>query len=410
MSVGDQRRIFSVSDLTRNVRFLLEQNFSNIWVEGEITSSKAHSSGHFYFSLKDESSQLQCVMFRRDNQRLDFELGDGLGVLCFGRISVYSPRGQYQLYVERIEPKGLGLLQLRFEQLKEKLRLEGLFEPERKKPVPFLPARVGVITSLDGAALRDILQVLDRRYSNAHIRIGPCAVQGQSAAPEIVRWLDEFNRHRAAEVLILARGGGSLEDLWPFNEEEVARAIARSEIPVITGIGHETDFTISDFVADLRAPTPSAAAEIVLPRRQDLVAAITDHRGALDRCLRDALDRYAETLEDLKSRRVLRDPLVFFAPHVQRLDEMTKALLAHAVGAIRLRKEKCLGLAGRLEALGPMAVLKRGFGVSVKLPGEKVLSRVAQVRPGDRVRTRLSDGFFTGTVEEVRHYSKGEST
>ena len=263
-----ERRVFSVSDLTRDVRLLLEQSFASVWVEGEVTNFKRHTSGHLYFGLKDESAQLQCVMFRRENAALRFEMTEGLKVVCLGRVSVYALRGQYQLYAERIEPKGIGELQLRFEQLKEKLRQEGLFEPERKKRLPFFPSRVALVTSVDGAALRDMLHVIDRRCPAVNVLIHAVPVQGPAAAPAIADALDDLNAARAADVVILARGGGSLEDLWAFNEEAVARAIFRSRIPVISAVGHETDFTIADFVADVRAATPSVAAELVLPPKR----------------------------------------------------------------------------------------------------------------------------------------------
>ena len=255
-AVTIERKALSVSEITRNIRSLLEEGFTYVWVEGEISNFKRHSSGHLYFSLKDEQAQLGCVMFRRESRALSFDPADGMKIVCAGRISVYEPRGQYQLYAERMEPKGLGALQIRFKQLTEKLRSEGLFEEGRKRPIPYLSKRIAIVTSRDGAALRDILNVLGRRFSSAHLLICPVPVQGAAAAPAIASMIDELNTSQAADVMILARGGGSLEDLWAFNEEAVARAIFSSQIPVISAVGHETDFTIADFVADMRAPTP----------------------------------------------------------------------------------------------------------------------------------------------------------
>src|SRR3989338_7813264 len=242
-----ERGIFSVSEITKNIHSILEENFSNVWVEGEISNFKFHTSGHMFFSLKDEFSQIQCVMFRSENLKLGFEPKEGLSIVCFGRVSVYPVRGQYQLYAEKMEPKGIGALQLKFQQLKEKLKKEGLFDEARKRQIPYLPGRIGVVTSIDGAALRDILNVLNRRFSTAHVLIYPVPVQGAGAADAIAEAIEDFNRLKVADVLVVGRGGGSLEDLWAFNEEVVARAIFNSTIPVISAVGHEVDFTIADF-------------------------------------------------------------------------------------------------------------------------------------------------------------------
>lgn len=370
----------SVSELTHNIRALLEENFSSLWVEGEISNFKLHSSGHMYFSLKDESAQIGCVMFRRENLSLDFEPKDGLNAVCFGRISVYPVRGQYQFYIERLEPKGIGTLQLRFQQLKEKLRREGLFDEARKKQIPFLPRKIALVTSVDGAALRDILNVLGRRHANAHLLIYPVPVQGAQAAPSIVMAIDDLNQNRAADVLILARGGGSLEDLWAFNEESVARAIFLSRIPVISAVGHETDFSIADFVADLRAATPSAAAELVLPRREDLLARVDQMRS----CLFQAMRGISKDLP-------------------QRLDELIKDLGMVFRRCIASKREGVGFLVGKLEALGPLATMKRGFSVSLKYPDRTVVSSIHSVKPGDEVQTKVQDGFFMSRVTEVEN-------
>jgi exodeoxyribonuclease VII large subunit len=395
------RQVFSVSDLTRNVRFVLEQNFPGVWVEGEIGNFKWHTSGHMYFSLKDENAQVSCVMFRRENQAVKFDPKEGLSVLCYGRISVYAPRGQYQLYVERLEPKGVGALQLRFEELKEKLRREGLFDEAHKKEIPFLPKTIGVVTSLDGAALRDILHVIERRFPAVRLLILPVPVQGAGAAGRIAAALDDLNAHHEAGVLIVARGGGSLEDLWAFNEEIVARAIYRSEIPVITGIGHEVDYTIADFVADLRAPTPSAAAEMVLPVKEELLARVEELRSRSTQATLALLKDRRQRLKQVEKSRGLRDPLAVFEIQFQKLDELKKTLTQSFLSFLRQQKERAASLVGKLEALGPLATLKRGFSVSLKLPGEKVLTSADSVRPGDLVRTRLHRGWFTSQVKEI---------
>jgi len=259
MKIAEAKHVYTVSELTFNIRARLEQNFGTVWVEGEISNFVNHQSGHMYFSIRDKQSVLSCVLFRSMNAHLKFEIKNGMQVLCFGKISVYDKRGQYQLYVERIEPKGAGALTIAFEQLKEKLNKEGLFDEAGKIPIPYLPTRVGVITSPTGAAIRDILNVAKRRFSNIEIILNPVRVQGDMAKGEIVEALDLFNTLENVDVIILGRGGGSLEDLWPFNEEMVARAVYRSGIPVVSAVGHEVDWTICDFVSDKRAPTPSAA-------------------------------------------------------------------------------------------------------------------------------------------------------
>src|SRR5216683_6355049 len=260
-NLAPERKVWSVSELTARIRDLLARNFTGIWVQGEISNSKEAQSGHFYFTLKDAKAQVRCVCFKSQVRLLKFHPEDGLQVTVRGSISVYEPRGEYQIYVEHIEPVGLGALQLAFEQLKKRLEAEGFFAADRKKPLPLLPNRIGLITSPSGAAVRDMVRILRRRFRNVHLTVYPVRVQGDGAAKEIVRAVQFFNRRLLVDVLILARGGGSLEDLWAFNEEEVARAIAASQMPVISGVGHETDFTIADFVADVRASTPSAAAE-----------------------------------------------------------------------------------------------------------------------------------------------------
>ena len=377
-TVLTERKTFSVTEITRNIRLLLEQGFSNVWVEGEISNFKLHTSGHMYFSLKDSEAQLACVLFRQNNHSLAFEPKDGMQVLCFGRISVWAPRGQYQLYVERVEPKGLGALQMRFQQLQEKLRREGLFDEARKRPIPYLARRIAVVTSTDGAALRDILNVLERRFSSANILICPVPVQGAQAARAIAGAIDDLNTLGALDVMIVARGGGSLEDLWAFNEEAVARAIFRSEIPVISAVGHETDFTIADFVADLRAPTPSAAAELVLPRREDLLSRISELRSRARQALRSVLE-----------------------DRMQTLDEIAKGFAMRLKNFVLSKKEKAARLSGKLEALGPLATLRRGFSVTWKLPTEKVVMSARSVRVGDEIKTRLHDGSLRSRVTEV---------
>ena len=286
LNFGPIRRVYSVSELSLEIRNHLERQFPDVWVRGEVSNFRAAGSGHLYFTLKDETAQIRAVCFRNQARYLKFKPQDGLAVIARGRLSLYEARGEYQLYVEFLEPAGFGALQLAFEQLNQKFAAEGLFDAARKKPLPMLPRSIGVVTSPTGAVIRDILRILQRRYRNAGVLLYPARVQGEGAAQEIAEGIQYFNARPAVDVMIIARGGGSLEDLWAFNEEVVARAIAASKIPVISAVGHETDFTIADFVADLRAPTPSAAAELVVRQKEDLTAELenrTRHAAQLIR-------------------------------------------------------------------------------------------------------------------------------
>lgn len=328
-----ERHVWKVSELTERIRDLLESELPDVWVEGEVSNYRAAQSGHLYFTLKDARSQIRCICFRDQVRGLKFRPEDGLHITVRGAIGVYEPRGEYQIYVSHIEPVGLGALQLAFEQLKKKLEAEGLFAEERKKVLPVLPRRIGVVTSPTGAAIRDILRVLKRRFPNLCVRLYPVKVQGEGAAGEIVEGVRYFNRAKAADVLILARGGGSLEDLWAFNEEVVARAIAASEIPVITGVGHETDFTIADFVADVRAPTPSAAAEIVVRSRQEFERHIAESYRQLVQQMRYRISEWRHHVRDLQTHRGFRQLEVLVRRRRQQVDELSSSL---AVG-LRLR-------------------------------------------------------------------------
>ncbi|MGA9179825.1 MAG: exodeoxyribonuclease VII large subunit, partial [Candidatus Acidiferrales bacterium] len=328
-----ERRTWKVSELTAHIRELLESALPDVWVEGEVSNCHAAQSGHCYFTLKDAKAQIRCVCFRDQMRGLKFKPEDGLHITVRGALSVYDARGEYQIYVTNIEPVGLGALQLAFEQLKKKLQGEGLFDQARKKPLPVLPRCIGVVTSPTGAAIRDILRVLKRRFPNAQVSVYPAKVQGTGAAAEIVQGLQYFNRAKTVDVLILARGGGSLEDLWAFNEEILARAIFASEIPVITGVGHETDFTIADFVADLRAPTPSAAAEIVVKSREEFERHIAEHQRHLIQQMRYRFSQWRHRVRDLQTHRGFRQLDLMLRSRRQQLDEMSNSL---AIG-LRLR-------------------------------------------------------------------------
>jgi len=309
--VRSGRAVLTVSELTARLREALEERFPAVWVEGEISNYRLYGSGHAYFTLKDADAQLRAVLFRNRMRRIRFEPTDGLHVMAFGSIEVYPQRGEYQLVVELLEPKGLGALQLAFEQLKARLQAEGLFDPARKRELPRFPRKIGIVTSPSGAAIRDMLRVIGRRFGELHIVIAPCRVQGEGAAAEIAQGLRELNGLGDVDVIIVGRGGGSLEDLWAFNEEVVARAIAASKVPVVSAVGHEVDFTIADFVADLRAPTPSAAAELVVREKQAVVDALVQLRARLERVaarpLRD-LERRVDELT-VRLRRGMRGEL-----------------------------------------------------------------------------------------------------
>jgi exodeoxyribonuclease VII large subunit len=321
-----QRRILTVSELTGKVRDLLAKNFTDIWVEGEISNCRPAQSGHIYFTLKDDRAQVRCVFFKQQQRGIKFRPEDGLHVTVRGSLSVYEARGEYQIYVETIEPVGLGALQLAFEQLKKRLEAEGLFSQERKKPLPMLPSRIGLITSPSGAAVRDVIRILRRRFPNVCLTLYPVRVQGDGAAKEIVEALRHFNRKSAVDVIIVARGGGSIEDLWSFNEEIVARAISASTIPIISGVGHETDFTIADFVADIRASTPSAAAELVVQTRREFDKHIADLRETIASRIRYRLLESSRRVHELAGRRGFRRPLDLLRQQRQRSDEMTARL------------------------------------------------------------------------------------
>jgi exodeoxyribonuclease VII large subunit len=309
MGLFAERKVFTVFEITSEIKRSLER-FGLIWIQGEISNFKHHSSGHMYFTLKDKRAQLKAACFRSNNCYLKFRPEDGLEVVVRGRLSVYEPRGDYQMVVEYMEPVGLGSLQLAFDQLKEKLRREGLFEEDRKKPLPLLPRKIGIVTSPTGAAIRDMLRILKRRNASLHVLIYPARVQGTGAVEEIIRGVRYFNSRHDIDVIIVGRGGGSLEDLWAFNQEVVARAIFKSEIPVISAVGHEVDFTITDFVADVRAPTPSAAAELVSGARGDLTATVRSLVGRLVQAMRLQIERRRSSLE-----RVSRDRAFDVAPN-----------------------------------------------------------------------------------------------
>ena len=438
--------IFTVSELTADIRAALEMGFSDVHVEGEISNCRAWNTGHLYFTLKDAGAQIRAVMFRSAARLLKFKVQDGQHVVARGRLSVYDTKGEYQIVCESLEPRGLGALQLAFDQLKRRLAGEGLFEQSRKRPLPILPRKIGLVTSLEGAAVRDVLSVLGRRYPQAHIVIRPARVQGDGAAPDLARALGAVGRVPGVDVVLLVRGGGSIEDLWAFNEEMVARAIVRCEVPVISGVGHETDVTIADFAADLRCATPSAAAETVVARRDEFVARIDRHlervRAVLDRRLLGARSR-VHALESRRGLAAVRASVAMRGRHVMELGQalqraMTeraardgrriailgrslarhdpRARLARSRGqlgtldarllaGVRRRQQRTTAQfsasVGRLHSLSPLAVLGRGYAVCWDGARARIIRRATDVSAGDAVRVTLGEGEIACAVTRV---------
>jgi exodeoxyribonuclease VII large subunit len=395
---SESRKFLTVSELNDLIKATLEKRFDGLWVAGEISNFKAAPSGHFYFTLKDDKSQLSAVMFRRQGSLLRFTPQSGMAVLCCGRVSVYTVRGDLQLYVDDMEPQGQGALALAFEQLKKKLAAEGLFAPERKRDLPFLPRAIGIVTSDKGAAVHDMLRIIRDRYPDRRVVIRPVKVQGDGAAREIAEAIEDLNRLGTVEVLIVGRGGGSLEDLWAFNEEIVARAIYASTVPVVSAVGHEIDFTIADFVADRRAPTPTAAAEMVVPRKADLIDQVGLLQDQLLKSIEFKLSMLRDACAGLAKR--LADPGRKLRENQQRLDELSVDLLRRFQEKLRQFKDRLAQGAGRLGALSPLAVLERGYSLTHKFPEERIVKDSAELALGDRVRITFAQGKALCRVED----------
>ncbi|MCI6056041.1 exodeoxyribonuclease VII large subunit [Anaerotignum sp.] len=402
-------KIFTVGQINRYIRNLLENDFilSSLLVKGEISNFKAHSSGHLYFTLKDASGALSCVMFRQDAAGLPFEPENGMQVVVYGHISLYEKTGQYQLYAEFMEPLGIGALQVAFEQLKEKLAEEGLFDGDFKREIPKNPSCIAVITSPTGAAVRDILQIVKRRDPNVKVAIFPTLVQGEQAAADIVRSLKLVNEWGKADVIILGRGGGSMEDLWCFNDENVARAVFASEIPVISAVGHETDFTITDFVADMRAPTPSAAAELATTPLAERREAFHRLELRLERDVSALLTSCRRRLDLLKSRPVMERPLERIYRTMMDVEETQQRLDKEMTNRLMQRAERWQYLTNRLEAASPLAVMSRGYVMAVTSSGN-LLTSVKQAEVGDRVTLHLQDGKIETNIQEKEVFTHGE--
>jgi len=405
---GD-REILSVSELNSLVRELLEENFPEVWVKGEISNFLLHGSGHMYFSLKDEKSQIRAVMFRSMNAGLTFKPENGLEVVARGKISVYERLGQHQLYVEEMIPYGLGVLQAAFEALKRKLASEGLFDPARKAELPRYPEAVGVITSPTGAAVRDIVKVLRRRQPWTRIVLRPSLVQGREAAKDIAQALGEMNEFGGVDVIIVGRGGGSIEDLWAFNEEEVARAIARSCIPVVSAVGHEIDFTISDMVADVRAPTPSAAAEMVVPDHSETRQHVASLVLRIQSQIRNRLDLVRGRLEALLRSYGLRKPEGTLDQHRQHLDELQEKVRYLVVHEIDRRRMTIEHLLKNLQSLDPKQVLRRGYSICRRAADGRLVMSSAQLVAGEKLQLSFHRGGAFCRVEKRTVEKEGSS-
>ena len=401
----------TVSELTRHIRHLFDKYsaLQGVWIIGETSNWRDTSSGHAYFTLKDEGAQIRCVMFRSWRRRLRFEPGDGQRVRVHGSISIYEQAGNYQLYADEMtEPDGWGDLYRRFEELKERLSKEGLFDASRKRPIPLLPRRVGVVTSPTGAAIRDVIHVIRRRYPSMDVLLFPALVQGSEAPASIVRSLEEANRVPDVDVLIVGRGGGSFEELWAFNDERVVRALAASRVPVIAGVGHEVDFTLTDAVADYRAPTPSAAAERAVPVKTELAERVSMYAARLARSLRQGVLRRREQLSALARAAVLREPQMLVRSHGQRVDELELRLRETMRRKEDLLRRQLASFAAQLEALSPLAVLERGYAVVRNGQGAVVL-RAEQTAIGETISVRLFQGALQADVTEITRASADDT-
>ncbi len=394
-----EQNILSVSMLNEYVKMLIggDRVLSSVYIRGEISNWKVYSSGHCYFTLKDEESELKAVMFSSYAKRMSFAPQNGMKVIARGRVSVYTVRGEYQLYAEELVPDGAGALALRFEQLKRKLSDEGLFDEERKKPLPEFPRRIGIITSPTGAAIHDLINVLGRRWPLANVILYPSQVQGSEAAPQLVSGVAFFADYCPVDVIILGRGGGSMEDLWAFNDETLARTVAACPIPVISAVGHESDFTICDFVADKRAPTPSAAAELAVPDQKELLGQLRGASDRMDALMRMRIEERRAYLSRMERSRVLTDPEAILMPLRMRVADAERRLCRESAHRMDRTKQTLSALAARLEAVSPLAVLARGYA-QVSRDGADI-SRAHEIKSGDLLTLRFSDGTVCARAE-----------
>ncbi len=392
------KKLFTVSEITKKIRHSLEYEYPYVGIVGEISNVRIPSSGHVYLTLKDKAAQLQAVIFRNCANKIKFKLKDGMEIISFGSLTVYEPRGQYQLIIDNLEPKGLGALQLAFQQLKEKLEKEGLFDPSQKRQLPFMPKKIGIITSPTGAAIKDILNIIDRRFAKVEVLIYPVKVQGEGAAEEISRAISYMNTLPDIDVIIVGRGGGSLEDLWAFNEEVVARSIFNATIPIISAVGHEIDVTISDLVADRRALTPSEAGELVVPRRDLLIEVIDKCKMRLFQNLTNKLKVSRDNLARVLNSYTFQQPSIRFQRLQQRLDDLVDRLNLLTTHSVSLEWKKLLSISAKLESLNPLHVLKRGYTVTTNITSNQPITEINSFKRGDKIKTRFSRGSVVSEV------------
>jgi len=398
------QKIYTVSALTRQVKEVLEMSLPRLWVEGEISNLKLHSSGHIYFTLKDESAQINCAMWRSRTNQLLFRPQDGMKILVEGEVQVYEKGGTYQLIIFQMQPAGVGALQLAFEELKKKLHAEGLFDEQFKKPIPAYPERIGIVTSSTGAAIRDIVSVVTRRFPAVQLILYPARVQGEGAAEEIAGAIRDLNEYGDVDVIIIGRGGGSLEDLWAFNEEIVARAIFDSSIPIVSAVGHEVDYSIADFVADQRAPTPSAAAEMVVKDRLELFGAVNYYQERLNNALEKVIKESKERISLYRSSYAFRKPEDFIFQKMQQVDDLQKLISISINHLIKIKGQNAHRLEKHLNVLNPIAILNRGYSICYK--DNQVVKDVDQVSLEDMVNVKLSRGEFASQVKSLARLSR----
>lgn len=402
-STSSAEQVLSVTQLTGQLKGVVEQNFAEVWVAGEISNFSRPQSGHCYFTLKDDNAQLRAVIWRGTATRLKFDVHDGLEVVCRGRLDVYPPRGSYQLVIDQLQPQGIGALELALRKLREKLGREGLFDTERKRPLPMFPRRIGVVTSPTGAAIRDFLEVMRRRWSGVEVLIFPARVQGDGAAEEIANAIKQANRLRPPlDVLVVGRGGGSLEDLWPFNEEPVVRAIASSRVPTVSAVGHEIDVTLADLAADVRALTPSEAAERVVPSAQDVKETMQTFHTRLQNALSMRASGLRSRLDAIASRTVFARPLDNIHNLSRQVDEAGNRLHATMSLLVREQQSQLAALSGKLETLSPLGVLGRGYSLTHDEATGKLITSAKKLKRDARIVTRLADGSVISTVNEIK--------
>lgn len=393
---------YSVSQISNYLEAILTQDkiLQDLWVKGEVSNFYQANSGHLYFTVKDKNAQLKTVMFRHKSRKVDFEIEEGMEIVVHGYINIYKDRGEYQLYADQIVPEGKGTLYQAFEKLKKKLEEEGLFDKDRKKKIPLIPKKIGIVTSPTGAAVRDMLSVVDRRFENISILIVPSLVQGDQASRQIVEGIDYLNSRSDIDLIIISRGGGSIEDLWPFNEEEVVRAVDASKIPVISGVGHETDFTIADFVADLRAPTPSAAAELAIANREEIEKHLDNLSKRLLQNQRTRIENAHKKLASIAERRLFKKPSELFIDKMQNLDELSRELKYKMEQTLNKSRQRFNILSSKIDALSPLKTIKRGYSITYDQENN-LISDINQLEVGQELKTTIINGDIISSVQKI---------